>query len=148
MNARHYFGSNMLKSCSLDCVVPDRIRECFTLSQFLRNEGSRCSARPFQVDRCDHPKCGRLECVITSPKNFVFEEVLFSSACMCLCVCVCVSVCLCVCHSIISKSSQSIFMKLGRMVYDDKISVPFEDEINRSVEEHTLPKRMVKKGGK
>ena len=37
-------------------------------------------------------------------------------------------------------------MKLGRMVYDDKISVPFEDEINRSVEEHTLPKRMVKKG--
>ena len=35
-------------------------------------------------------------------------------------------------------------MKLGRMVYDDKISVPFEDEINRLVEEHTLPKRMVK----
>jgi len=34
------------------------------------------------------------------------------------------------------------------MVYDDKISVPFEDEINRLVEEHTLPKRMVKKGGK
>ena len=59
-----------------------------------------------------------------------------------------VCVCVCVCHSIISKSSQSIFMKLGRMVYDDKISVPFEDEINRSVEEHTLPKRMVKKGGK
>ena len=55
-----------------------------------------------------------------------------------------VSVCLRVCHSIISKSSQSIFMKLGRMVYDDKISVPFEDEINRLVEEHTLPKRMVK----
>ena len=78
--------------------------------------------------------------MITSPKNFVFEEVLFSSACMCLCVC------LSVCHSIISKSSQSIFMKLGRMVYDDKISVPFEDEINRLVEEHTLPKRMVKKG--
>ena len=35
-------------------------------------------------------------------------------------------------------------MKLGRMVYDDKISVPFEDEINRLVEEHTSPKRMVK----
>ena len=28
--------------------------------------------------------------VITSPKNFVFGEVLFSSACMCLSVCVCV----------------------------------------------------------
>ena len=80
--------------------------------------------------------------IFTSPKNFVFEEVLFSSACMCVSVCVCV--CVCVCHSIISKSSQSIFMKLGRMVYDDKISVPFEDEINRLVEEHTLPKRMVK----
>ena len=28
---------------------------------------------------------------ITWPKNFVFGQVLFSSACMCLCVCVCVS---------------------------------------------------------
>ena len=31
--------------------------------------------------------------IITWPKNFVFGQVLFSSACMCLCVCV--SVCLC-----------------------------------------------------
>ena len=31
---------------------------------------------------------------ITWPKNFVFGQVLFSSACMCLCVCL--SVCLCV----------------------------------------------------
>ena len=33
--------------------------------------------------------------MITSPKNFVFGQVLFSSACMCLCVCVCLSVCKC-----------------------------------------------------
>ena len=32
------------------------------------------------------------EFIFTSPKNFVFEEVLFSSACICLCVCL--SVCL------------------------------------------------------
>ena len=36
------------------------------------------------------------ELFITWPKNFVFGQVLFSSACMCLSVClsVCVSVCL------------------------------------------------------
>ena len=33
---------------------------------------------------------------INWPENFVFGQVLFSSACMCLCVCVCVSVCVCV----------------------------------------------------
>ena len=39
--------------------------------------------------------------MFTWPKNFVFGQVLFSSACMCLCVCVCmcVSVCVCVCVS-------------------------------------------------
>ena len=39
---------------------------------------------------------------ITWPKNFVFGQVLFSSACMCLsvCVCVCVCVCLSVCVSV------------------------------------------------
>ena len=35
-------------------------------------------------------------------------------------------------------------MKLGRMVYNDNSSEPFEDEINRLVEEQTLPKRIVK----
>ena len=35
--------------------------------------------------------------VVTWPKNFVFGQVLFSSACMCLCVCLCVCVCVCVC---------------------------------------------------
>ena len=29
--------------------------------------------------------------IFTWPKNFVFGQVLFSSACMCLSVCVCVS---------------------------------------------------------
>ena len=32
---------------------------------------------------------------ITWPKNFVFGQILFSSACMYLCVCVCVCVCVC-----------------------------------------------------
>ena len=31
--------------------------------------------------------------LFTWPKNFVFGQVLFSSARMCLCVCVCVCVC-------------------------------------------------------
>ena len=31
---------------------------------------------------------------VTWPKNFVFGQVLFSSACMCLSVCVCLCVCL------------------------------------------------------
>ena len=59
--------------------------------------------------------------LITWPKNFVFGQVLFSSACMCLSVCL--SVCMWVCISIISKSSKPISMKPGRMVYNDNISV-------------------------
>ena len=48
-------------------------------------------------------------------------------------VCLSVCHCVCVCSSIISKSFQPILMKLDRMVYNDKISVPFEDEMNRSI---------------
>ena len=48
-------------------------------------------------------------------------------------LCVCVSVCLWVCISIISKRSWLILMKLGRMMYNDNISVLFEDELNRFV---------------
>ena len=59
-------------------------------------------------------------------------------------VSVCVSVCLCVYGSIISKSSRPILMKLGRMVYNDKSSVPFEDEIDRVDRTQTSPKRVVK----
>ena len=48
-----------------------------------------------------------------------------------------VSVCLCVCVwrfiSIISKNSWPILMKLGRMIYNDKRQVPFEDELNRFI---------------
>ena len=61
----------------------------------------------------------------TWPKNFVFGQVLFSLACMCLCVCV--SVCVSVYGSIISKSFWPISMKLGRIMYNDYISVLFED---------------------
>ena len=35
-------------------------------------------------------------------------------------------------------------MKFGRMAYNDKSSVPFEDEIDRFDRMHTLPKRMEK----
>ena len=48
-------------------------------------------------------------------------------------VSVCVSVCLWVCSQIISKSSWPILMKLGRIVYNDKRQVPFEDELNRPI---------------
>ena len=55
----------------------------------------------------------------------------------------CLSVCPSVCWSIISKSSQPISMNFDRMVYNDKSSVSFEYEINRLVEEHTSPKRII-----
>ena len=70
--------------------------------------------------------------LVTWPKNFVFGQVLFSSACMCLSVCVSVFI------SIISKSSWPILMKLGRMIYNENISVPFKDEINWFGRTHTL----------
>ena len=35
-------------------------------------------------------------------------------------------------------------MKLGRIMYNDKKSVSFEDEINLLVEKHTSPKRLAK----
>ena len=50
-------------------------------------------------------------------------------------------VCVCVCRSVfiqfISKSSWPIMMKLGRMIYNDKRSIPFKDKINRFVEYHS-----------
>ena len=46
--------------------------------------------------------------------------------------------CLLVCWSIISKSSWPILMKLGRMMYNENISVPFKDEINWFGRTHTL----------
>ena len=73
------------------------------------------------------------------PKTLFLERYYFHRR-----VSVCVSVCLCVYHSINSKSSQPIFMKFGRTVYNDKISVPFEDEIDRVDRTQTLPKRVVK----
>ena len=36
-------------------------------------------------------------------------------------------------------------MKLGRMVYNDKNSIPFEDEINRIDRIYTAPKRHISK---
>ena len=50
---------------------------------------------------------------------------------------VCVCVCLWVCRQIISKSSWPILMKLGRMMYNDKVQDPFEDGMNRSGRTHT-----------
>ena len=71
--------------------------------------------------------------IFTWPKNFVFVQILFSSACMCL------SVCVWVFTSIISKSYWPILIKLGRMTYNDRIQVPFEDGMNRSGRTHTSP---------
>ena len=36
-------------------------------------------------------------------------------------------------------------MKLGRMMYNDKISVPFEDEINRSIRTEVTDNLLLKK---
>ena len=59
---------------------------------------------------------------------------------MCLFVYVwqCLCVCRLVCWSIISKSYWLILMKLGRMMYNENISVPFKDEINWFGRTHTL----------
>ena len=74
----------------------------------------------------------------------VIVGVRKTGGCLCVCLCVCVSVCLCVCWSIISKSYRPILMKLGRMMYNDNISLPFEDEINRIDRTQTSPKRVIK----
>ena len=55
--------------------------------------------------------------------GIIFIRVYVS---VCLSVCVCVSVFI----SIISKSAWPILMKLGRMIFNDKRQVPFEDELN------------------
>ena len=75
------------------------------------------------------------------PKTLFLERYYFHRR---VSVCVCVCVCLCVYHSMNSKSSCPILMKFGRMMYYDKIQVPFEDEINRIDRTQTLPKRVVK----
>ena len=53
-----------------------------------------------------------------------------------VCLCVCVSVCQFF-ISIISKSSWPILIKLGRMMYNDKLQVPIEDGINQTGKIHT-----------
>ena len=47
-------------------------------------------------------------------------------------VCVCGSVCVCM-GRLSQKSYWPILMKLGRMMYYDNNSVPFEDEINQFI---------------
>ena len=54
------------------------------------------------------------------------------------------SVCECVCLAINSKMSWPILMKFRRMMYYNKIQVPFEYEINRVDKMQTSPKRVVK----
>ena len=73
--------------------------------------------------------------LLPRPKTLFLERYYFHRR---------VSVCLCGCISIISKSSWPISMKFGRMMYNDIISVPFEDEINRVDRTQTSPKRVVK----
>ena len=67
-----------------------------------------------------------LSLLITSPKNFL-ERYYFHWR-------------VSVYHSINSKSSQPIFMKFGRTVYNDKISIPFEDEMNRFIRTEVIEK--------
>ena len=50
---------------------------------------------------------------------------------MCLCVCVCLSFCLSVCLSV--NVYLDYLKKLGRMIYNDKRHVPFEDWLNRLI---------------
>ena len=66
------------------------------------------------------------------PKTLFLDRYYFHRR-VCVCLCVWVSVCLWVCISIISKSSGPILMKLGRMMYNNNISVPFKDEHNRFI---------------
>ena len=73
--------------------------------------------------------------LLPRPKTLFLERYYFHRR-----VVVCVSVCL----AINSKSSWPILMKFGRMMYYEKIQVPFEDEINRIDRTHTSPKRVVK----
>ena len=70
---------------------------------------------------------------LPGPKTLFLDRYYFHRR-----VCVCVSVCVWVCWSIISKSSWPILMKLGRMMYNENISVPFKDEINWFGRTHTL----------
>ena len=75
--------------------------------------------------------------LLPRPKTLFLERYYFHRR---------VSVCVCVCvyPSINSKSSGPIFLKFGRIVYNDKSSVPFEDEINRIDRTQTSLKRVVK----
>ena len=73
-----------------------------------------------------------------------WRGIIFIGVYLSVCVCVCLSVCLCVCGTDNSKSSWPILMKLGRMVYNDKSSVPFADEIDHVDRTQTSPNRVVK----
>ena len=66
---------------------------------------------------------------LPGPKTLFLDRYYFHRR-VCVCLCVCLSVFVCTFTSIISKSSWSILMKLGRMIYNDKRQVPFEDELN------------------
>ena len=73
--------------------------------------------------------------LLPGPRTLFFDRYYFHRR-----VCVRLCVCLCVYGSIISKSYQRILMKFGRMVYNDKISVPFEDEMNRFIRTEVIEK--------
>ena len=51
---------------------------------------------------------------------------------VCACECVCVLVCVCLYIDYLKKFLTDL-MKLGRMIYNDKKQVPFEDELNRVI---------------
>ena len=74
----------------------------------------------------------RLFILLPGPKTLFLDRYYFHPR-----VCVCLSVCVSVCIQFISKISLPILMKLGRMMYNDNISVPFADRINRLSKTHT-----------
>ena len=82
-------------------------------------------------------RCLIKQSLLPGPKTLFLDRYYFHPR-VCVCVCVCLCVCVWVCISIISKSSWPILMKLGRMMYNENISVPFKDEINWFGRTHTL----------
>ena len=70
------------------------------------------------------------EIIFTWPKTLFLDRYYFHRR---GCVCVSVSACVSVFIRFISKSSRSILMKLDRMMYNDNVQVPFEDELNRLI---------------
>ena len=145
MNAVNYWRKQNLKITNSSLVVDVYNRSSknvhtvyyliFTLAQIVRDkEGTMFVMQifcPFIMNQ-------------TEIFNYLAQKLCFWRGIIFIGVYLSVCVCVCGCISINSKSSQPIFLKFGRMVYNDNSSIPFEDEIDRVDRTQTLPKRVVK----